>query len=164
MKKERLPLLECFISPPSDMISDNSTMTESDSPVAGSRKINAEGIDMTFNNGIGDIKGDIHHLKERIVKLEKIIERLSSFERNETGPLASKIKAVLAALNEQEIDYTYEVSISAYTEIYAYFNIQFDGSIDESAVGDVITEVFSEKPNLEYYETSNTGIYITLSY
>lgn len=157
----RLPMFECFMSDPSDT---SSMGDEVYTTVDKSRKITTEGIDITFNTGVSDIKQDIFNAKTQIIKLEKMIETLSAFERNETAPLASKVKAVLAECSRQDLDYTYEISISAYTEIYAYVNIKYDGVVDEKALGNVITETFTNKPHLDYFESGKSGVYIQLKY
>ncbi len=182
-EKNRLPLFEQFITEnccppnliaptedtPKDLTNVEFGSADPDdekavSPVANKKKINVEGIEITFNTNINDLKGDIHYLKERMVKLEKMIEALIVFERYETPQLASKVKKVLSAINEQGLDYSYDVSISAYCEIKAYVNIKADGKIDDS-IGGVITEVFTSKPALEYYEMpTDESISINLKY
>lgn len=158
VSKERLPLFEHFIGV------DVPTEESNCSQLTQSNKIHSEGIEINLNTNANDIKNNIHELKKQIVQLEKTMEKLISFERNEAPAFASKVKKVLSTLNEQGLDYSYDVSINAYCEIKGIVNIKADGAIDES-IGEIITEAFSEKPILDYYEMpSDDSIFIAVKW
>lgn len=150
-----LPSFSKFISEsilsPSSILKDEIGEDETPVPVSGENKINVDGIDISFTNNVSDIKENIHRYKQEIIRLEKIIEKLVMLERNETPRFAQKIKAILSAINKQGLEYSYEACITAYCEISGLINIKANGTID-SDIGDVINEVFSSNPTLDYYE------------
>lgn len=149
-KSIHLPLFECFLkeTTPSDK--------DCDQPVemATSKQINIDGIKMKFHTDASKIKQNVNQLKKRILSLEKLMEKLEVFERNEIPRIATKVKKVLANLNEQELDYTYDLSISAYNdEIFVSFSVNANEKIDDS-FGEVVSKVF-DSPSPRYNERNS---------